>query len=199
MWELVTHLVGLDHWLLFFFCGSIESGSDIGLLLTVTHDAFFTAFPHWCAAGSFYCFIFVFLFFFCWWNFVSVKYSSTSVCMVCEVSLKKKLVTHFCFAFWYSHFSSESDVIPALYFTNRMGFLFENNRYRTMRLLSHPVIIFLCSRFSLSLYFFPNRGNCSGRIHRNLRTCMDRESEDQQPAHYQGIIMQPIYTCSLQG
>lgn len=86
---------------------------------------------------------------------MSVKYSSTSVCMVREVSLKKKnwsriSVLHSGTVI----FSSESDVIPALYFTNRMGFVFENNRYRTMRLLSHPVIIFLCSPFSLSLYFF---------------------------------------------
>ncbi len=109
------------------------------------------------------------------------------------------LVTHFCFEFWYSHFSSESDVIPGLYFTSRMGFVFENNRYRTMRLLSHPVIIFLCSQFFFKPIFFSNCGNCSGRIHRNIRTCMDRDSEDQQLAHYQGIIMQPIYTCSLQG
>ncbi len=77
--------------------------------------------------------------------------------------------------------------------------LFENNRYRTMRLLSHSVIIFLCSQFFFKPIFFSNCGNCSGRIHRNLRTCMDRDSEDQQLAHYQGIIMQPIYTCSLQG
>lgn len=56
----------------------------------------------------------------------------------------------------------------------------------------------LSSSFCARL-FFSNRGNCSGRIHRNLRSCMDRDSEDQQLAHYQGIIMQPIYTCSLQG
>ncbi len=64
------------------------------------------------------------------------------------------LVTHFCFEFWYSHFSSESYVIPGLYFTSRMGFVFENNRYRTMRLLSHPVIIFLCSQFFFKPIFF---------------------------------------------
>lgn len=93
------------------------------------------------------------------------------------------LVTHFCFAFCCGHFSSESDVFPALCFTNRVGFVFENNRYRTMCLLSHPVIIFLRSPFFFKPLFFSNRGNCSGRIHRNLRTCMDRERAKTSSRH----------------
>lgn len=54
-----------------------------------------------------------------------------------------------------------------------------------------PSLSFCARRFSLSLRFW-NCSNCSGCIHRNLRTCMDRESQDQQPACYQGIITQSI-------
>lgn len=69
--------------------------------------------------------------------------------------------------------------------------MFENIAIEQPASSQIPSLSFCARRFSLSLRFL-NRSNCSGCIHRNLRTCMDRESKDQQPACYQGIITQSI-------
>lgn len=96
--------------------------------------------------------------------------------------------------------SGESDAIPALNFTNKMGLVFENNRYRTTRLLSHPVIIFLCSPFFFELlYFFLTVVIAQAVSIETSEHVWIERAKTSKSAHYQGIIMQPIYTCSLQG
>lgn len=192
----------------FFFCGSRHSGNDIGLLRTVVHDAlslFFIAIrnccPRQCVGGSV-----LFLY------FNGLHYLLFLMVRFCECETQQYFSFVWCIKFGGFFFFGHPFPLCILvqsFIVNQMQFQLLTLQTKWVLCLKiiaielrdsfHILSSSFCARCFFKAFIFSNCSNCSVRIHRNLRTCMDRESEDQQPAHYQGIIVQPIYTCSLQG